>query len=317
MNYITKKVGLLLLLPSIAASNTLKNEARLQYNETLNSAKPGILSTRDLFGLTSRDYYECDPDYSECAYDTSRCCPTGSGCCGDGYCAEADEICCSSGTCPSGWDCCGNGNCSPKDGECCSDGQYCLSGYSCMIYDGEKVCCPESGCVGNYDSVELGSTTTAIMGVTTTMPVTTPVPITETYYYYSYYYTTYYWTYWWYFWTSYYPYAVKTVTSTETTTGTVYSAYATDSAEAISSLEYSISVYSFTPPATATSLKSSTDPVPISSIAGATATSGSSSANKGGRILGIGPASVVSASGNVALTCVIAAGVIGVLVFGL
>lgn len=71
-------------------------------------------------------------------------------------------------------------------------------------------------------------------------------------------------TYWFYFWTSYYPYTVQTVTSTETTTSTIWSVYATNSAEASESLSYSVESYSFSTPYSATYLESSTSAVPLS-----------------------------------------------------
>lgn len=179
-------------------SSALKNEPQLRFNATLKMAHPATLNARDLFHLVDRtsSYYSCDPGYSECAYDASRCCPTGTSCCGNGYCADPGDVCCTSGTCPSGWNCCGD-NCSPVGGECCSDGHYCMPGNRCRIWDGLKVCCPTSGCVGEYDNGGLGSSATAITSVTeTTTAIITAAP-TSTYSYthadYKYYYTTYYW----------------------------------------------------------------------------------------------------------------------------
>ncbi|KAJ5082757.1 hypothetical protein N7532_011800 [Penicillium argentinense] len=318
--FITKQTGLLLLLSGIVTGEALKNEERLSYNASIHEASFGTLSTRDLFGLNRRAY-ECRAGYSECAYDSSRCCPSTGGCCGNGYCADSDEVCCTGGTCPSGWNCCGTDNCSPKDGECCSDGKYCLAGYKCMINNGRKVCCPSSGCLGSSDE---GEATTATSTETDTETLTTT---TATYRYHSYYYTTYYWTYWYYFWTSYSPYTVKTVTSTETTTTTIWSAYATASAEASESFEYYITAR-LTPPYSATSLKSSTESVPISTASDndstGTATASplanddtGSSSNEGGGFQGTGSAGAISTSGNVAWIGAVFACVVGGLAFGL
>lgn len=133
-------------------------------------------------------------------------------------------------------------------------------------------------------------------------------------------------TYWYYYWTSFSPYTVKTVTSTKTTTTTRWSAYATASAEASESFEYFITAR-LTPPYSATSLKSSTDPVTISTRSSDTTTASATntisiplanddtgSSNNGG----VNGAPVGHyANGAIALTGAIAACIIGGLAFGL
>jgi len=192
MKLMAKQAGFLLLLAGIVTGENLVNEERLSYNASIEEASIGALSTRDLFGLDKRAY-ECSIGYSSCAYDSSLCCPSAKRCCGTGYCAYPNEVCCADrGTCPIGYNCCGTNNCSPKDGECCSDGKYCRAGYKCMIYNGRRVCCPNSGCVGTYDSGDSSSGSTATDTVTET-EVETMTTTTATYRYHSYYYTTYYW----------------------------------------------------------------------------------------------------------------------------
>lgn len=84
-------------------------------------------------------------------------------------------------------------------------------------------------------------------------------------------------TYWWYFWTTYYPYSEKTVTSTRTSTRTVWSAYETALSEARSSFSRSIESYTFSTPYSATYLKSSTSAVPLNTASSTSATQTSAS----------------------------------------
>jgi hypothetical protein len=124
-------------------------------------------------------------------------------------------------------------------------------------------------------------------------------------------------TFYFYFWTSFTPYTVKTVTSTLTTTTTVLSVYVTDSADASSSFSSSISSFTASPPYSATSLKSSTSPVPLNTGASAP-TSGSTSSNQGGnRAGGANAASVIAADIKVLLTGAALAAVVGGLALGL
>ncbi|CEO60017.1 hypothetical protein PMG11_04661 [Penicillium brasilianum] len=274
-------ISLLLLFSAVVAEETIADEPQQLYNTSLHISQEGILNTRDLFGLEPRAY-TCRSGYSECAYDTSRCCPSGTSCCGTGYCADPGDTCCTTGgTCPSGWNCCGDA-CSPVDGECCNGGYYCRAGKHCRIYNGEKVCCPSSGCSGESDSGSLGGTVTAVATVTATTTSRTTSTYQRTYADYSYYSTTYYWTFYYYFWTSFAPYTVQTVTSTITTTTTILSVYVTDSAEASFSFSSKIRSLSSDVPYSATSLKGSTNPVTIHTGVSAP-TSGSSSSISGGQ----------------------------------
>ncbi|OGE55566.1 hypothetical protein PENARI_c004G05215 [Penicillium arizonense] len=154
---------------------------------------------------------------------------------------------------------------------------------------------------------------------TVTSAYTTAAP-TVTYLDWNYYYTTVYWTYWFYFWTSIPPYTVQTVTSTYTTTRTIWSVLETNSAEASASLSSKSARYTFSVPYSATSLKSSLEPVTLST---ADATPSATSINSGGNsgsgsgtsVFG-GSAVSVSVSATGVMAAVLAAA-IGGLAFGL
>ncbi|KAJ5700559.1 hypothetical protein N7536_003572 [Penicillium majusculum] len=316
-------LALSLLLTNLATSTTIdKNEPQLLSNVSLN--------TDDGFSLFSENpslnarALECSIGYSECAYDTTRCCPSSGKCCGNGYCADIGDTCCTGGgTCPIGYKCCdGTRGCAPLGGECCSGGYYCRAGKKCRIYDGEKVCCPLSGCIGENDGIGSGGTltvpdvtsTATETEVETTRATTTYVEVD-----WDYYYTTIYWTYWFYYWTSYAPYTVQTVTSTTTSTRTVWSVYATNRADATSSLSRSSARYSFSTPYEATSLKSSTAPVTLSTGAAAPSATVSDSTDDtiaASPVIGASSAESVSVSGTGILAAVLVAAV-GGLAFGL
>ncbi|OQE15791.1 hypothetical protein PENFLA_c030G09528 [Penicillium flavigenum] len=255
-------LALSLLLANVATSTSTEDSPQLFTNMTL--------TTDDIFSLfdtplNTRDL-QCRAGYSQCAYNSRRCCPTGGKCCGNGYCADAGETCCTGGgTCRVGYKCCaGSTGCAPSDGQCCTGGYYCPAGKTCRIYNGRKVCCPLTGCSGEYDGIGSGGTLTG-SDTTSTSTETETETATTTYVDvdWDYYYTTIYWTYWFYYWTSYAPYTVRTVTSTTTTTRTVFSVFASNSAEATSSLRESSSSYSFSTPYEATSLARSSDPVTL------------------------------------------------------
>ncbi|KAJ6014497.1 hypothetical protein N7540_009088 [Penicillium herquei] len=311
MTPILNKLGLgLLFLPAtFAVTPALQNQPRLRSNATMNIGKSSKLDGRSYSGLTERYFYwECPSGYDECSTDTSVCCPTGNGCCENGYCADPGDTCCTLGTCPSGWDCCGNdGYCSPVDGECCEGGYYCNAGYQCKIWDGEELCCPDSGCIGSSNGDDLGSTVDVGSGVaesTTSEFLDICMGFQNTDYDRSY---------WFYFWTSYSPYTVQTVTSTETTTTTVWSAYATDSYDADESFTLSIELFTLYTPYSATSLKSSTDPVPIATGAAGTPTA----TGNAGSHSGVGAATSVHVNKWVPIGCAVFGGLMGVLAFGL
>jgi hypothetical protein len=168
----------------------------------LHLASERILSTRDLglgsdFNILSNRAYECRAGYSECPNDTFKCCQTGKSCCsGTNYCASPGETCCADyGTCPSGWKCCSGTGCAPTDGECCTGGYYCRAGKHCRIWKGSHVCCPSTGCVGEFDTGnDVGTVggSQATETTTVTSAYTTAAP-TVTYLNYDYYYTTVYW----------------------------------------------------------------------------------------------------------------------------
>ncbi|KAJ5295967.1 hypothetical protein PENANT_c001G02167 [Penicillium antarcticum] len=286
----------LLLLSSLSTAANLQDEPQLFSNVSVDLASERTLSTRDLglgsdFNILNARAGDCRIGYSECPNDTDYCCQTGKTCCsGTSYCASPGAVCCADyGTCREGWKCCTGTGCAPIGGECCSGGYYCPAGKHCRIWKGENVCCPSTGCIGEFDTGSdedivggAEATETATETATITSVYTAPT-ITATALDYEYYYTTIYWTYWFYFWTSISPYTVRTVTSTSTTTTTVWSVYMTDSDEATSSLRSKSSSYSFSVPYWATSLSSSSEPVTISTADPTpSATSGPSGDDTGG-----------------------------------
>jgi hypothetical protein len=201
---------LLLLFSKLSTAADLQDEPQLLSNVSAHHlASERILSTRDLglgsdFNILNNRAYECRAGYSECPNDTLHCCKTGQSCCsGTNYCADPGETCCSDyGTCPSGWKCCSGTGCAPTDGECCSGGYYCRAGKQCRIWKGNHVCCPSTGCVGEFDSGnDVGTvggseaTETETETATVTSAYTTAAP-TVTYLDYNYYFTTVYWYVW-------------------------------------------------------------------------------------------------------------------------
>ena len=123
-------------------------------------------------------------------------------------------------------------------------------------------------------------------------------------------------TYWFYYWTSYSPYTVKTVTSTQMMTTTIWSVYETNSAEASSSFAAIAESYTFSAPYYATSLKASTDPVTLASNGFSTPTSTSSSGEGSSLTVG-GSASGLSTNEFAALAGAGFAALIAALAFGL
>ncbi|KAJ5640669.1 hypothetical protein N7528_000294 [Penicillium herquei] len=305
MSPILNKLGLALLFLQVpatfAASPAPQNQPRLRSNATLNIAKSSNLDSRSYSGLAERYFYwECPSGYDECSTDTSVCCPTVAG-----------TVAVTMGTAHLRMESVVRG------------GYYCNAGYQCKTWGGEDLCCPDSGCIGSSDGGDLGSTVDVGTGVaesTSSYSYTYDTYTYDTYTYdtytyasYDYYYTTYYWSYWFYFWTSYSPYTVQTVTSTETTTTTVWSAYATDSYDADESFTLSIELYTFYTPYSATSLKSSTDPVPIKTGAAGTPTA----TGNAGAHSGVGAATSVHVNKWVPIGCALFGGLMGVLAFGL
>ncbi|KAJ5504037.1 hypothetical protein N7463_006911 [Penicillium fimorum] len=270
-------LALSLLLANLATSTiTEKDEPQLFSNVSRVNTDDAFALFSGNTGLNTREL-TCGIGYLACEYDSSRCCSISKKCCGNGFCAKFGETCCTGGgTCPIGFKCCaGTDGCAPLGGECCSDGSYCRVGKKCRTWRGEKVCCSSLlGCVGENDGVGSddgigsGGTTVDVTSTTTTTEAMTTTYVRGDW---DYYYTTIYWTYWFYYWTSSAPYTIQTVTSTKTRTRTIWSVYATNGLEATSSLEDRSSSYTYFPPYSATSLKSSTDPLTLSTGATATA----------------------------------------------
>jgi hypothetical protein len=151
------------LTAASATGTFVQDEPQRRQNATLEQTdSTNALLTRNIFSPLIRrtpTSYTCETGYSACAYDTSLCCPNGYSCCPNGYCVVPGGQCCTTGTCPSNWECCEGGNtCSPIGGECCNDGYYCLPGKRCRTWQGKRVCCPSSGCAGEVDNGDLGST---------------------------------------------------------------------------------------------------------------------------------------------------------------
>ncbi|KAJ5138445.1 uncharacterized protein N7515_003293 [Penicillium bovifimosum] len=250
----------LLLLPLLhqttAQDQVLRDEPQQFANITHNNNQLSLSSLFASDSLSPRAL-TCSPGYVGCTTETNSCCPSGKDCCGATSCASSLEDCCSSGgVCRAGFKCCpGSDGCVPiSGGECCGGGYYCPTGQKCRTYKGEKVCCASSGCIGEGT----GAGDEDESGVSNTEASTTSV--VDDYVYYT---STIVWTYWSYYWTSWYPYTERTVTSTKTTTYTVWSVYASNGAEATSSLAAESSRYNFEPPFTATYLSASTDPVTL------------------------------------------------------
>lgn len=105
------------------------------------------------------------------------------------------------------------------------------------------------------------------------------------------------------------------MTSTETTTSTIWSVYATNSADASESLSSSVESYSFSTPYSATHLESSTSPVPLSSGVFSSPTSIPSSPNGAGGVPN--SASGVSDDRLVLLMGMMGAGLIGAVALAL
>ncbi|KAJ5169734.1 uncharacterized protein N7500_002517 [Penicillium coprophilum] len=318
------------LLANTATSTTTQEEPQLFANVSRLNTDDAFALFSDNASLNTREL-TCGIGYTECEYDSSRCCKLGKKCCGNGYCATIGDTCCTGGgTCPIGYKCCdGTDGCAPLGGECCSGGYYCRVGKKCRIWKGERVCCSsvlgcagENAGVGSDDGIGSGGTVTADVTSSTT---TTQRETTTTYVRvdWDYYYTTIYWTYWYYYWTSFAPYTVQTVTSTRTSTRTVWSVYATDSAVATSSLEERSSSYTYFPPYSATSLKSSSEPVTLSATSATARAASDSTDDATGPSLGgtasepgVGVAVSVGVSGTGILAAVLVA-VVGGLAFGL
>ncbi|KAJ5138444.1 uncharacterized protein N7515_003292 [Penicillium bovifimosum] len=274
----------LLLLPLLHQTTAqLEDEPQEYLNSTHNNNQLSLSSLFPSDSLSPRAF-ACALGYEGCTKATTKCCPSTKDCCGEFACADSSEDCCSNGRiCAAGFKCCeGTNGCAPVDGECCDGGFYCRAGKRCASTNGQKLCCAPSGCTererGGEDEWGLGEQTG---GYNATMSMEAPTTTTITRVVDDVLYAgTISWTYWSYYWTSFYPYTQRTVTSTETTTYTVFSVFAKNSAEAVSWILAESSKYNFQPPFTATYLSASTHPASLYTVteaAAPTATSLSSS----------------------------------------
>ncbi|KAI1812183.1 hypothetical protein GGS20DRAFT_40520 [Poronia punctata] len=199
----------------------------------------------ELFAGTKRQSY-CPDGYGYCA-QFDRCCPASEYCCSYGYCIEGELTCCPNGPCDVGEHCCGQNHCYPEGGECCSDESYCSPGNHCYRlarYD-YPVCCTDSSCTAYVE--ENGSTSYAPTFTTTHTFTTTRT---------QYYYWTATWWYWYYYWSYSYAIEASIVTSTQSTTSSVFSVYTTDADAASSYFSEMSETIALPTPAEATSLES-------------------------------------------------------------
>ncbi|OJD10428.1 hypothetical protein AJ78_08404 [Emergomyces pasteurianus Ep9510] len=177
-----------------------------------------------------------------------RACPaqcTQYCCLSDGTCIPSRAwSCCGGGiVCGPGRKCCHNG-CIDDNEECCrTPDKYCYAGYECWLIGGLHKCCPQGqgGC-GRGGGGGGGSGRT-------TPPPSSPPRTRGTYDYYT--------------WTVTWTYTIVFYSSTElittrTTTTTLVSFYATNSADASSSFDAYSATMTFEPPPSATNPPSPT-----------------------------------------------------------
>lgn len=152
------------------------------------------------------------------------------------------ETCCANGgACESGFKCCGAFDCAPDGAECCNGSQYCDPGLHCVILKGVQGCCQDLSCTefGSGVAGPAPSLTFTPISIPSFTPLTLPsitlptlvVPTATDRVHYSYFTTTWTWYYYTYFITTFPP-SIRTPTSTQVTTSTTFSVYATDSSDA-------------------------------------------------------------------------------------
>ncbi|KAI0528404.1 hypothetical protein GGR58DRAFT_496113 [Xylaria digitata] len=226
----------------------------------------------------------CEAGYGACP-DGSGCCPGGSSCCPDvccedgylccsyGGCVKEGDKCCPGGACDADEGCCGQNHCYPLSGDCCSDESSCNPGNNCYVYPDDPVdpfCCTDSSCTAFVD--EYGITSYA-----STTTTTRTYTFTST----RYYYWTVTWWYWYYYWTYSIAFDASIVTSSRSTTSSVFSVRTTD-ADAASTYFSELSETLVLPtPSAATSLASLAGSTSASQSATDGAPSSSSSSNTG------------------------------------
>ncbi|KAL6898524.1 hypothetical protein GGI43DRAFT_78678 [Trichoderma evansii] len=187
----------------------------------------------------------CPQGYGYCP-SAGGCCVSNSLCCSYGYCHTQGSACCPTGPCDQGQTCCGVSHCMPTGNQCCEDESNCPAGNGCYLSEllNRVICCTDSKCTAHVDN---GKTTYA-QTTTTTQTYTTT------------YYQTYYWTVTWYYWYYYWTYSIdiqaSVVTSTRSTTQTVFSVTTTDAGAASEYFSEKSKTLSLPTPAAATSLES-------------------------------------------------------------
>ncbi|KAL7921432.1 carbohydrate-binding module family 18 protein [Trichoderma austrokoningii] len=187
----------------------------------------------------------CAQGYGYCP-SAGGCCISNSLCCSYGYCHTQGSACCPSGPCDQGQTCCGVSHCMPTGDQCCEDESHCPAGNNCYLssLSNAIVCCTDAKCTAHVDD---GKTTYAQTTTTTRTYTTT-------------YYQTYYWTITWYYWYYYWTYSIdiqaSVVTSTRSTTQTVFSVTTTDISAASEYFSEKSKTLSLPTPAAATSLES-------------------------------------------------------------
>ncbi|KIH92040.1 hypothetical protein SPBR_02966 [Sporothrix brasiliensis 5110] len=219
--------------------------------KTGTNSSDGVVTSRSVIDILLNKRQYCSAGYGYCS-NFGRCCPTYDDCCAYGYCIDPADTCCPNAPCQDGHGCCGQNHCYPPGAVCCGDESYCDAGNHCYKYAdlSYDVCCTDSSCTAYVTG---GVTVTRSQ--TTTRTYTTPPPSTATDYNYEAYYFTITYYYYYYYW---YEIDVtrSVVTSTRTTTRTILSVSATDSAEARSSFSEISSTFTPYTPAAATSLES-------------------------------------------------------------
>ncbi|CBF76646.1 hypothetical protein AN4845.2 [Aspergillus nidulans FGSC A4] len=201
----------------------IQSKPRQKTSELRGNSSIADIAARDIFDPFStsleKRQYTCPSGYSLCT-TSRRCCPSpADACCSDGTCVirGTEECCLTGGACPEGQSCCRDGcipadgkccsvgdgyceadekccsngvTCAPLDGECCNVRGYCPRGQRCVVLNGERGCCPLSGCYStDYDSDDDDDDDDEETSITTSSSSSSVTTYTQIIYWY-------YWVYW-------------------------------------------------------------------------------------------------------------------------